>query len=251
MNPDDFPFQIPDRLPERIDPCPIVEAVLEIRFVTAESWSVLPGLLYSRIRERYPEKIELPISQIPEEVRRRDPAFTYLPLVQFLGKDFLIQFGPRVVSLVTKPNAYSGWSAIRAELQWLVEQIQAASFIAEGERLGVRYIDFFKGNVFPHLLIGGQVFEKPLRTSELSLAAVFRRAPFTARLNVTNGAVVTQGEQSRVGSIFDLDVWAGSLDFDLFTDGIQRFDEAHALVKGIFFSLLKPEFLTTLHPTYS
>lgn len=251
MNPDDFPFQPPERLPERIDPCPIVEAALEIRFVTAETWSVLPGLLYSRIRDRYPEQIELPIGQIPEEVRRRDQAFTYLPLVQFLGKDFLIQFGPRVLSLVTKPNAYPGWTAIRSELQWLVEQLQAASFITEGERLSVRYIDFFQGNIFKNLLIGGQVFGSPLDNSELTLATVFRRAPFTARLNVTNGAVVNEAQQTRVGSVFDLDVWTGPLDFDLFSDGLQHFDDAHALVKVIFFSLLKPDFLDTLTPTYS
>ena len=39
----DFPIPIPDRLPLKIDPCPIVEAILEIRFVTSESWADIAG----------------------------------------------------------------------------------------------------------------------------------------------------------------------------------------------------------------
>ena len=83
----DFPIPIPDRLPIKIDPCPIAEAILEIRFVTSESWPTLPGLLFAKIRERYPEQKDLPLVQLPEEIRRREPAFTYQPLIQFHSRD--------------------------------------------------------------------------------------------------------------------------------------------------------------------
>src|SRR5438876_7988663 len=101
---DGFPIPIPERLAVKIDPCPIVEAILEIRFVTSESWRTLPGLLFAHIRDRYPEQKDLPLAHVPEEIRRREPAFIYQPLVQFLSSGFVIQFGPRVVSLVTKSN---------------------------------------------------------------------------------------------------------------------------------------------------
>lgn len=247
----DFPFQIPDILPERIEQCPILEAVLEIRFVTQESWSVLPGLLYSLIRERYPEKIELPLSQLPEEFRRRETALTHQPLLQFLSRDFLIQFGPRVVSLVTKPDAYPGWRQIRAELAWLLDVLRTAAFISEGERLGVRYIDFFPQNIFHGILLGGQVNGTALDHSELTLTTAFRRPPLAGRLVITNGALVRRGDVHAAGSVLDIDVWASSLDFDLFTNGLDRFDELHHMLKGVFFGLLKPEFLATLHPAYS
>lgn len=250
MTQDQFPFQIPDRLPERVDPCPIVEAVLEIRFITEEAWSVLPGLLYNRIREHYPEKIELPLSQLPEDFRRREAHLTYQPLIQFLGQDFVIQFGPRVVSLVTKPDAYPGWQRIRKELAWLLEALKAAAFISEGERLGVRAINFFSGNVFPHLLIGGHVGDAPLNQTELTLTTAFRRPPLAGRLVVTNGALVNRGSTQISGSVLDLDVWASSLDFDLFVDGLEKFDDLHFLSKGLFFGLLQPDFLLTLNPIY-
>jgi uncharacterized protein (TIGR04255 family) len=247
----DFPFQIPDHLPDRIDPCPIVEAVLEIRFVTQESWSVMPGLLYNCIRERYPEMKDLPLKDLPEQFRRGEPLLTHKPLVQFLGSDFLIQFGPRVVSLITKPDAYPGWSRVRTEMAALLDDLQRANIIAEGERLSARYIDFFAGNVFPHLLIGGHIGGNPLVAPELTLTTVFHRPPLTGRLMVTNGAIIRSGESSRMGSVLDMDIWAAALDFDLFADGLAKFDDVHKLAKGVFFGLLRPEFLETLNPEYS
>ena len=46
--------------------------------------------------------------------------------------------------------------------------------------------------------------------------------------------------------MLNIDVWASSLDFDLFTDGLARTDDLHTLLKGVFFSLLKPELIP--HP---
>ena len=89
-----FPIPKPDRLPLKISPCPIVEAVVEIRFVSAEPWRNLPGLFHPRIRDRYPELKELPLASMPDELRSRDPAFTWLPLLQYKGAEFTIQFGP-------------------------------------------------------------------------------------------------------------------------------------------------------------
>ena len=148
---DEFAIPIPDRLPIKIDPCPIAEAILEIRFVTSESWPTLPGLLFAKIRERYPEQKDLPLVQLPEEIRRREPAFTYQPLIQFHSRDFLIQFGPRVVSLVTKSKQYPGWAALEEEMTWLVSELQQTGFVSEGERLGVRYINFFSLDIFEKL----------------------------------------------------------------------------------------------------
>jgi hypothetical protein len=46
-------------------------------------------------------------------------------------------------------------------------------------------------------------------------------------------------------------VWIGALDFELFSNGLQRTDEAHDFEKRIFFGLLKPDFLAKLNPEYS
>jgi uncharacterized protein (TIGR04255 family) len=246
----EFPIPMPERLPIKIDPCPIVEAILEMRFITSESWRTLPGLLFAHIRERYPEQKDLPLAQLPEEIRRHEPAFTYQPLVQFLGRDFLIQFGPRVVSLVTKPNQYPGWAAVEKEMTWLLSQLEKLGFVSEGERLSVRYINFFSVDIFEKLLLDVITGRKRLAGAELSVATVLHRPPLTARLQVANSAILGTGNDAKHGSVLDVDVWAGSLDFEIFQNGLTKFGEAHQFEKQIFFGLLKDEFLRTLNPVY-
>lgn len=247
---EDFPIPIPERLPVRITPCPIVEAVLEIRFVTSEDWSVLPGLLYTEIRGKYPNKENLPLSEMPESIRKTQPDLTHKPLVKFSGEHaFLIQFGPRVVSLIAGRD-YPGWQAVHTEMEWLLGKLQAAGFITEGERLGVRYIDFFAGDLFPNLIIQTQIGEQVLTGSEMTVSRVFRKEPFGARLLLNNSVFIADGDEGKPGSVFDLDIRLEAGDFDLFDDGLVRFSEAHELNKQMFFGLLKPDFLATLSPEF-
>src|SRR5206468_3143421 len=138
-------------------------------------------LLFAQIREKYPQQKMLPMAQVPEEIRRQDPALLRLPLIQFLTNDFLIQLGPRVISLVTKPNAYPGWLLIEAELKWLLERVQAAGFVDETERLSARYIDFFGGDVFTALRLGLQVNDQPLRGRQTDITTVLRRGSLAIR----------------------------------------------------------------------
>lgn len=244
-------IQFPERLPDRIIPCPIIEAVFEVRFVSAESWATLPGLLFGQIRDRYKELVDLPLLQVPEAIRMQDPAFTHLPLLQFKGEKFTIQLGPRVVSLVTKPRDYPGWPAIREELGWLVARVQAAGFVREAERIGVRYIDFFSGDIFPHLRIGVQVDGQPLKDAQNDLTTVLRFDRSSARLQVTNGAIVGTAAGPQVGSVLDIDGWVGAADADLFGRGMERFTDLHDTVKRLFFGLLKPDYLNQLDPVFS
>lgn len=60
----DFPIPKLERFPIQISPCPILNAVLEIPFVTGEDWELLPGLLYTQIKERYPKFEKLPIAEM-------------------------------------------------------------------------------------------------------------------------------------------------------------------------------------------
>ncbi len=211
----------------------------------------MPGLLYAQIRQRYAEQRLLPLAQVPEEVRRQEPAFANLPLMQFLSPTFLVQAGPRVVSVVTKPNDYPGWSIIASELQWFLDRLDRAGIVGEGERLGVRYIDFFPLDIFSNLHLELRVGGEALHDQERQITTVFRQGPLTMRLRVSNSAIVASpsGEPRR-GSVLDVDAWFGALDFDVFTGGLERFDEAHLAIKRLFFGLLRADYLGTLNPIY-
>lgn len=249
------PIPVPDRLPSRLTPCPIVEAAFELRFVTTEMWSTLPGLLYAAIRDRYPEKRDLPLAQIPEMVRVQDPRLATQPLIRFEGAGpFAVLCGPRVVALVTQPDRYPGWAVAAAELGWLVPAVLAAGVIHEPERLEVRYIDFFAREIFPELRLGVAIDNDLLSGGELQFVTTLSQwAPFTARLFVSNAAIVTTLDgQARRGSVLDVAVGLGALDLERQPDALlARFGKAHQINKQAFFGLLKPAFLATLNPEYA
>jgi uncharacterized protein (TIGR04255 family) len=247
----DFPIRPPNRLPIKITPCPIVEAVLEIRFITSESWRTLPGIFYGNIRDLYPEQLDLPLAKIPDQLRQSDPALTYQPLVRFVGKAFNIQLGPRSLNLTTKIDQYPGWPAIRNEMRWLLEIVQKTKFVSEGERLSVRYINFFKANVFDLLVLDFSVHGKRLTEGEASTTISLTQKPFVGRLTISNTITIGTGpDDIRHGSILDIDVRVGALDFDVFTNGLETFESAHSFEKQIFFGLLKPDYLASLNPEY-
>jgi uncharacterized protein (TIGR04255 family) len=224
--------------------------VLEIRFVTGEPWTTLPGLLYTHVRERYIRQRDLPLAGLPDEIRRQDPALAHLPLVQFLSNQFTLQFGPRVLSLVTKAHEYPGWPALAAEMRWIVDRVKASGFMGEAERLSARYIDFFPGDVFEHLILRAFIGDQPFPSKDLSLSTVLREGPYTERLSLSNSAMLSSTGEARKGSVLDLDAWIGALDFR-FEDAMSAFGDLHLLVKQTFFGLLKPEFLASLKPSYA
>jgi uncharacterized protein (TIGR04255 family) len=245
-----FPIQVPDRLPTRIDPCPILEAIAEVRFVTAVAEEVILGMLYAEVRERFPESVKLPVAAIPLEARALNPALIYQPAVQFHSKEFLIQVGSRVVGLAIKPKQYLGWDRMRTEIAYLLEALKKAAFISEAERLAVRYINFFEEDVYPKIKVEVLLESKPYRAHEMAILTTFTKGAATARLSVANNVVATIEGKAVPGSVLDIDVWFSSLDFDLFEQGLEKFDEAHLLLKQIFFGLLRPEFLASLNPKY-
>ncbi|MBI4625763.1 MAG: TIGR04255 family protein [Verrucomicrobia bacterium] len=161
-----------------------------------------------------------------------------------------MQLGPRVVSLSTKSRTYPGWPAIRNEPSWLLERVRAAGFVRETERIGVRYIDFFSGDVFPNLKIGVHIEGAPLKDGQIDVTTVLRFGKITTRLQVTNGAIVVTAAGPEVGSVLDIDGWVGPNDSDLFGHGLERFTELHDMVKRLFYSLLKPDYLAQLNPVY-
>ncbi|MBV9106430.1 MAG: TIGR04255 family protein [Verrucomicrobia bacterium] len=237
-------------MPTRIDPCPILEAIAEVRFVTAVAEEVILGMLYAEVRERFPDSVKLPVASIPLEARASNPALIHQPAVQFHSREFLIQVGSRVVGIAIKPKQYLGWNRMRTEIEYLLEALKKAAFISEAERLAVRYINFFEEDVYPKIEVEVLLEGKPYRAHEMAIISTFKKGAATARLSVANNAVAKIESRAVPGSILDIDVWFSSLDFDLFEQGLEKFEEAHLLLKQIFFGLLRPEFLASLNPKY-
>lgn len=227
-----------------------MEAVFELRFSSSQPWDNMPGMLYTHIRQKYTDQKKLEVANIPEEHRLRVPGLRDLPLIQFHSADYIIQLGPRCVSLVTQPNKYPGWASISIELEWLVDKIKATGFVEETERVGVRYIDFFNDNVFSILKLQLCLDGNPVLSQEANITTIQKRDKMTLRINASNAAILQNtSEEPARGSILDIDGWFNALDADL-NNCLTLFSKAHLEIKNLFFSLIKEDYLDSLNPVY-
>ena len=81
-------------LPIRIEACPLIDALIEFRFEAAITKSAVFGIIYNLIKEEYRGNvINLPILQIPEQIREVDPNLKFKPLYRIENERFVIQIG--------------------------------------------------------------------------------------------------------------------------------------------------------------
>jgi uncharacterized protein (TIGR04255 family) len=246
-----FPIRIPETLPTRIAKCPIVEAAAEVRFVSPVPEAAQQGLLFAQIRTRYPKYVQLPGAALPPEIRALNPILQYAPVAQYHSPEFIIRTGPRAVALLIQPAKYPGWAVLSAEIEFFFNALKNADFVSEGERLGLRYVNFFAFDVFPNLDLEVHAHGKPFNAPELNLICGLKREKAFVRLSIANNAIAQIANESRYGSVLDIDVSFNSEEFTLFEGSIERLNDAHLFVKQIFFGLLKKDFLDALEPEYS
>ena len=239
-------------LPTRITPCSIVNAITEVRFLTDQSPTVVPGLVYSAVRERFPQQAELPQAQIPDEARARMPEMRYMPTVVMHGEQLSLHVGPRVFFLSMKESSdYPGWSAYREMLTWVLGKLHPLKMIKAPERLGLRYSDFFARPLHEclqaDLLIGG----KSEISQPMQVISHLTRRDHVCRVQISSPAILESKQGAKQGCLLDVDLGI-TVDARLFWEqAVTRFDQAHKIQKEIFFrELLKPAFLATVNPEY-
>jgi uncharacterized protein (TIGR04255 family) len=67
------------QLPKKISPCPITEAIVELRFESDIPNDAVFGIVYQDFKTDYPVLEDLPILQLPESIRKQDKALHYKP----------------------------------------------------------------------------------------------------------------------------------------------------------------------------
>ena len=57
------------KLPFSIDPCPILEAIFEIRFESSFPGDAIFGIVYNEFKDEFQEVEQLPVLQLPAAMR--------------------------------------------------------------------------------------------------------------------------------------------------------------------------------------
>jgi len=241
-------------IPKKIDPCPIIEAVVEIRINTKIPGELMFGILYNKFQKDFPDVEKLPILQIPEQIRSIDPNLKYQPCYKLKSSKLSIQVGPKVISLANF-EGYIGWQDFSEKIYNIFNIIFNSFKIDKIERAGVRYVNLFNNmNIFKTSNLHLSLSEKDISDEEINITANINSDPCKHRLIIVNKAeVVVAGSKHYKGSLIDIDTVLKELpdefhkNADLFKEGIEK---AHIEEKKLFFSLLNENFISTLNPEY-
>jgi uncharacterized protein (TIGR04255 family) len=235
------------KLPKKITPCPIIEAIVEIRYDAEIPSDAIFGIVFREFKNIFPnDPIKLPIMQLPEKIRNNDPSLLYKPHHRLSDDKYLFQIGPRVISL-NNTGEYVGWDSFSSKMQYCFKRLIELDFIKKTKRFGLRYINFFNSiNVFEKINLSVLLNEKKLEENKIFIKTALESNNFIEQLQVSNNSKVKDNK----GSIIDIDIYLED-DNDIKLNEIYNIaQDAHIKEKELFFYLLKDEYLKEFKPEY-
>lgn len=238
-------------LPVRISPCPIVEAVADIRFEPTVPPDAVFGQLYKAFSAKFGNLNHLAAKNVPEAMRQANPLFRYQPHYRLDGENVAVLIGPEVFAVGTLGPSYPGWSALSEAFRDTFVLLLNTNVVKTVHRLGLRYINFFDRDILQELTLSFVIDHKKVSGESTFFRTVLPKQGCKLLLQV--GKDVTLPNKPEIlGTLIDIDAYQEfpvmGLDFN---GSIVAFLEtAHTNEKALFFSLLRPEFLKTLNPVY-
>ena len=221
-------------IPTKITPCPIVEAIAELRFVTNLPDDAVFGVIYDKLCNGFGETEKLPVLQLPEAIRSQDPNLKYTPHYKLHKGNYRMQVGPKVFSLANVKE-YVGWDTFSDKIKKTFEKLSELGIVDKIERFGLRYINFFADiNIYEKSMLQMQLEDKNLFKNDNNLTIVMKTGDFASKLAMVNNAQVKLQipEKTAKGSIIDIDV---SLERKIKVENINELIEnAHKEEKKLF-----------------
>ena len=128
------------KVPVRLENDSIVDCMVEMRFKAKSDnvANVLPGILYSKFDGHYSSTDSTAESQIPKELRVKDPGLKYRPLVNLRSDKEKVGIGDSNIS-ITFRHPYPGWEEVEVQAIAIFQEAMDTGLITEVERLSVKY----------------------------------------------------------------------------------------------------------------
>ncbi|MBN1700020.1 MAG: TIGR04255 family protein [Spirochaetales bacterium] len=240
-------------LPKNINPCPIIEADIEIRFTSMLPDDAVFGVIYSKISSDFPHVRKLPILQIPEAIRSKDPSLIYNAHYSLTNDKEPLQFniGPRAIIFVNI-DEYIGWDKYFSFINDVLDKIDLKNIILKTQRIGLRYINFFDLLLFNKINLDIKINNKEIRDESTHLRTEIKDEGYIKIIKITNNLPVKIKGKEIVGSLIDIDCIYNIGDSNSINiiEYKKIIDNGHNKEKTTFFNLLKPDFLKSLNPEY-
>jgi len=237
------------KIPTKITPCPIHEAVVGLTFETEIVSEAVFGIIYNEFKDKYGDVKKLPILNIPEEIRMKDAALMYQAWYHLIEGNHLISIGPRMIGISNKKD-YSGWAIFSKKVTDAIEKIKRTGIIKNVTRVGIRYINFFEFDIFKKIDLEVKLKNELLNSEQMIINTKIKREPFINTLQILNNANMMDVDKKLVGSVIDIDTYTNDNLNNFFNDYKDVLENGHNIEKELFFNLIKEDFLKELNPEY-
>lgn len=235
------------KLPSKIFPCPIKEAVFEMRFASDLPEDAVFGVVYSKFCDEYGHVEQLPILQLPQVVRTQDPNLIYSPYYRLRNKNTIIQIGPKIFSLANV-DKYIGWDLFFKIIEDTYTKVKETGIVSTLDRIALRYINVFENiNILEKTDFKASLGKDALINEKINFSTEILSTKSVSQLKIINSAEVVISGKKVNGSIIDIDTAVDIRDFDSFKSAIEY---SHNEEKKLFYKVLGEEFTKTLNPEY-
>jgi len=243
------------RLPERLERPPLVEAILELRFESSRAaiGDLLPGLLYAKLSRHFDRVEPLPLAAIPRQMRQPNPDLWYRPHVRLLGDGQSLLLGDRVLSISREPP-YAGWAGFRSLCQETLEALRETELLESLERYSFKCQNLLEHEgKHPLAVIDGDLRLGPhtLSADGLRVRAEIHHAGFVSIVDLASAVTVESSGGKRSGLLVSVDTLRPTTSEEFWPAVSAHIDNAHDVLKAIFFSLLTPDYVRSLGPVWS
>jgi uncharacterized protein (TIGR04255 family) len=245
------------QLPSRLGKEPIIDAVFEIRFDTSISAAeIMPGYLHSKLGGDV--KIErLPVSQLPLEIRQKDPNLANQPLVRITWENQLLIVGDRTLA-VGCLLPYPGWARFQTVILKVIGLLAEASIVRSVERYSLKYVDMLSvqdgDTVGDWVSLDVAVGDIKLTSQAFQFHMEIQAGDFVHGLLVGSPAQAQGMDGSvRNGMVISVDTIASRAMPNLQELVVQlpeRINEIHLSNKQMFFDCLTVDGIKKLEPEY-
>lgn len=243
-----------ENLPQQINPCPIAEALFEVRYSSDFPSDAVFGIVYQKVSNHFPGIIpqELGVMQLPLQIRRTDEKFKYQAYYSLRKDSLTLSIGPDVLAFgALRP--YIGWQQWFSFIQTILDDALISGVIKHIERIGLRYINVFDEPILENTKVNIEINSNIIGIESVNLRTEIKDSGFIKVLQIGNEVAVTENNKTRNASVIDIDcLYECNMGIEDFKSNYKKITEdAHDREKIFFFNLLKPEYLDMFNPSYS
>ncbi|TSA37625.1 MAG: TIGR04255 family protein [Porphyromonadaceae bacterium] len=236
-------------IPKRIDTDPIIEAIVEIRFETSVPSSAAFGLIYNEIKDLFTgTPVALPLNQLPEYLRENDPNLKYQPIYRIDASRFVFQVGPRMIGFVCK-DPYVGWDQFWVIIKDAFHKVAKSTFIQHFDRIGIRYVNFFKENLLELADVKFLINGNPPDAVSTQIRCEIEEEDFIHIIYIAGPSLIKGKENVGKGWILDIDT-SCTKQLTNPEDVLALIFKGHQLEKERFFLMIGESIIKARNPEF-